>query len=287
MVAAPAKRKLVRQMTAQGLSERRSLSIVQMSASSLRYQPKPDCNGALRAEIIRLAHRYKRYGAGMIYLKLRQDGWAVNHKRVDRLYAQAKLQVKRRKRKKVPISARQPLVRPVAPNTVWSMDFVFDRVAGGRSLKCLTIVDDATHESVAIIPAHSMGGCQVARALEAIADRRPLPKIIRSDNGKEFIGKAMMEWAEPAGVELKQIEPGKPQQNAYVESFNGRFRDECLNENWFVSLEHAKRIIEAWRREYNGERPKKSLGGLTPAQYAKQLDQQAANLTLDSSAACY
>lgn len=193
MVAAPSKREVVRHMKTRGLSERRSLSIVRMSASSLRYQPRPDRNGELRAEIIRLAHRYKRYGAGMIYLKLRQDRWAVNHKRVDRLYAEAKLQVKRRKRKKVPISDRQPLVRPGAPNTVWSMDFVFDRVAGGRSLKCLTIVDDATHECVAIIPNHAMGGRQVAQALNAISMRRPLPQVIRSDNGSEFIGKAMMQ----------------------------------------------------------------------------------------------
>lgn len=271
-------------MTARGLSERRSLDIVQMSASSLRYEPRPDRNEELRTEIIRLA---QRYGAGMIYLKLRQDGWVVNHKRVDRLSADAKLQVKRRRRKKVPISERQPLVRPVAANAVWSMDFVFDRIAGGRSLKCLTVVDDATHECVAIIPAHTMGGQQVARALQAIADLRPLPEVIRSDNGPEFIGKAMMQWAGSVGVELKQIEPGKPQQNAYIESFNGRFRDECLNEHWFVSLEHATRIIEAWRRAYNGERPKKSLGGLTPAQYAKQLAQRAASLPADSRAECY
>lgn len=153
----------------------------------------PDRNGELRAHIIRLAHRYKRYVAGMIYLKLRQDGWAVNHNRVDRLYAEAGLQVKRRKRKKVLISERQPLVRPVAPNAVWSTDFVFDRVAGGRSLKSLTIVDVAAHECVAIIPAHATGGRQVAQALNVISMRRPLPRVIRSDNSSEFIGKAMMQ----------------------------------------------------------------------------------------------
>ena len=216
MVAAPAKRDLVRHIKSRGLSERRALAIAQMSASALRYQPRPDRNVALRREIIRLAHRYKRYGAGMIYLKLRQTGWPVNHKRVDRLYAEARLQVRRRKRKKVPISERQPLIRPQASNEVWSMDFVFDRVAGGRSVKCLTIVDDATHESVAIVPAHAMGGAQVARALDAIALSRPLPTIIRSDNGKEFIGRAMLNWAHHRGVQLKQIQPGKPQQNAYV-----------------------------------------------------------------------
>lgn len=261
MVAAPHKREVVRQMTARGLSERRSRDIVQMSASSLRYEPRPDRNEELRTEIIRLAQRYKRYGAGMIYLKLRQDGWVVNHKRVDRLYADAKLQVKRRRRKKVPISERQPFVRPVAANAVWSMDFVFDRIAGGQ---------------------------QVARVLQAIADLRPLPGVIRLDNGPEFIGKVMMQWAGSVGVELKQIEPGKPQQTERLHrELHGRFRDECLNDHWFVSLEHATRIIEAWRREYNGERPKKSLGGLTPAQYAEQLAQRAASLPADSRAECY
>lgn len=167
-MTAPAKRDLVRHMKAQGLSERRSLAIVKMSASSLRYQPRPDLNEPLRSEIVRLAHRYKRYGAGMIYLKLRQAGSVVNHKRVERLYAEEKLQIKRRKRKKVSVSDRQPLVRPKAPNDVWSIDFVFDRVAGGRSIKCLNIVDDATHECVAIVPAFSIGGTQVVKALEKI-----------------------------------------------------------------------------------------------------------------------
>ena len=136
-------------MTARGLSERHALRVVDMSASSLRYRPTLDCNGVLREAIIALAHRHRRYGAGMIYLKLRQRGMVVNHKRVERLYAEARLQVRRRKRKKVPMSDRQPLVRPDAANEVWSMDFVFDRSDEGRVIKCLTIVDDATHEAVA------------------------------------------------------------------------------------------------------------------------------------------
>ena len=136
-------------MCGRGLSERHALKVTGMSASSLRYQPVPDRNADLRNEIVALAHRHRRYGAGMIYLKLRQQGQRVNHKRVERLYAEARLQVRRRKRKKVPVGERQPLVRPEAANAVWSMDFVFDRSADGRVIKCLTIVDDATHESVA------------------------------------------------------------------------------------------------------------------------------------------
>ena len=266
-------------MTLQGITERHALRMVAMSASSLRYPPAPDRNIALRARIVTLAHRYRRYGAGMIYLKLRQQGEVVNHKRVDRLYAEEKLQIKRRQRKKVPIADRQPLIRPDTANEVWSMDFVFDRSADGRVIKCLTIVDDATHESVAVVPERAIGGLTVTRILDELAIRSGLPKVIRTDNGKEFCGHAMLTWAHHHNVALRLIEPGKPNQNAYIESFNGRFRDECLNEHWFLNLEHAKVIIEAWRREYNEERPKKALGGMTPAAYARQLVEKSATVT--------
>jgi transposase InsO family protein len=287
VVAAPARREVVRVMTTRGMTERHALRVVAMSASSLRYQPAPDRNVELRQEIVRLAQRHRRYGAGMIYLKLRQAGQRVNHKRVDRLYAEAKLHVKRRRRKKIPLADRQPLLRPAAANEVWSMDFVFDRIASGRGLKCLAIVDDATHESVAVIPQHAIGGQQLTRLLDRIGLSRGLPRIIRTDNGPEFTGRAMLTWAHERGINLRLIEPGKPNQNAYVESFNGRLRDECLNENWFMDLDHAKAVIEDWRREYNEERPKKSLGGLTPAAYAMQLAKKAATLTPDSNAIRY
>jgi putative transposase len=265
-------------MKARGLSERHALRVVGMSASSLRYQPAPDRNGALREEIVSLAHRHRRYGAGMIYLKLRQHGLVVNHKRVERLYTEAALQVRRRKRKKVPVGERQPLVRPGKANEVWSMDFVFDRSAEGRSIKCLTIVDDATHESVAVVPERAIGGLLLTRILDGLAVSRGLPRVIRTDNGKEFCGRAMLTWAHTRQVKLTLIEPGKPNQNAYIESFNGRLRDECLNEHWFLSLTHAQAIIEDWRREYNEERPKKALGGLTPAAYARQLARKSATV---------
>lgn len=258
-------------MKAHGMSERHALRTIGMSASALRYEPAPDRNAALREQIVALAQRHKRYGAEMICLKLRQAGHHINQKRVDRLYALEKLQVRRRRRKKIQPGDRQPLIRPGAANEVWSMDFVFDRIASGRVLKCLAIVDDATHEAVAVIPEHAIGGEHLTRLLDEVCARRGKPAIIRTDNGKEFTGKAMLIWAHRNGVALRLIDPGKPNQNAYVESFNGRFRDECLNDQWFTSLQHAKAVIRAWTQEYNEERPKKGLGGLTPAAYAKQL----------------
>ena len=278
MVTAPARCELVRWMQAKGRSERRCLGVAGMSASALRYRPRPDRNVHLRQRIVALAQRHRRYGQGMIYLKLRQAGLAVNHKRVERLYGLERLQIKRCKRKKIPASERQPLIRPGSPNEVWSMDFVFDRVAGGRVIKCLTVVDDATNESVVIEAEHAIGGQHLTRILDRVCSGRGVPKVIRTDNGPEFIGAAMLSWAYRRGIELKLIEPGKPNQNAYIESFNGRLRDECLNEHWFTSLAHAKAVIEAWRREYNEHRPKKNLGGLTPAQYAKQLTQRGVTM---------
>ena len=219
----------------------------------------------------------------MIYLKLRQKGHLVNHKRVERLY----LQIKRRQRKKVPVGDRHPLGRPQKANQVWSMDFVFDRTADGRVLKCLTVVDDGTHESVAIVPERSINGHALTRILDRLAVQRGLPQAIRTDNGKEFCGRAMLTWAHTRGVKLFLIQPGKPNQNAYIESFNGRLRDECLNEHWFVSLAHARVIIESWRREFNEERPKKSLGGLTPSDYAKKLARKSGTVTTDSKSSRY
>ena len=174
---------------------------------------------------------------------------------------------------------RLKLVRPAAANEVWSMDFVFDRTAEGRVVKCLTIVDDATHESVAVVPERAIGGEPLTRILDRLALSRDLPRVIRTDNGKEFCGRAMLAWAHQRGIALRLIQPGKPNQNAYIESFNGRLRDECLNEHWFTSLAHARVVIEAWRREYNEERPKRKLRGLTPAAYARQLAEEADKVT--------
>jgi transposase InsO family protein len=262
VVSAPARRELVRHMTSQGLSERRSLHVIGMSASAYRYESAPQRNCALKEKIIVLAQRYRRYGAGMIYLKLRQAGEIVNHKRVDRLYAEAGLQVKKRRRKKIPMSDRHPLERPTAANQVWSMDFVFDRTAEGRSIKSLTVVDDATHEAVAIVPERALGGNQLVRILEQLRSTRGLPKAIRTDNGKEFCSRAMLTWAHARGVQLFLIEPGKPNQNAYIESFNGRFRDECLNEHCIDPVKICTSVIfEGNTDEHEDGRRRQTLDG--------------------------
>ena len=274
MVTAPARREAVWEMVAQGLSQRRALSVVRMSATALRYTPRPDQNGELRERILAVAHRHRRYGAGMIYRKLRQAGLRVNHKRVDRVYAEARLQVKRRRRKKVPVVDRQPRVRPGRGNDVWAADFVFARTAAGRVLKCLTIVDDASTEAVAVEAARAMGGIPVTRVLDQLALTRGLPRVLRTDNGPEVCRRAMLTGAHARGVTLRLIAPGKPNQNAYVESFNGRLREECLNEPWFTSIAHARALIETWRREYNDERPKEALGGRTPTESAQQLTER-------------
>ena len=163
----------------------------------------------------------------MIYLKLRQSGERVNHKRVERLYALERLQIKRRRRKKVPSTERQPPVRPTVANAVWSMDFIFDRVASGRQLKILGVVDDGTTEAVVTHVEHAIGGDHLVRVIDQVCQKRVYPEVIRSDNGSEFTSRAMLTWAHERNVQLKLIEPGKPNQNAYIESFNGRFRDEC------------------------------------------------------------
>lgn len=185
-----------------------------MSASALRYQPRPDRNAALRARIVALAQRHRRYGVGMIHLKLRQQGEAVNYKRVERLYRLEQLHIRRRRRKKIPVADRQPLIRPGQANEIWSMDFVFDRVATGRTIKCLAIVDDATHEAVALVAEHTIGGDHLTRIMDGICSQRGKPAIIRTDTGPEFTGRAMLTWAHRNGVALRLIEPGKPNQKA-------------------------------------------------------------------------
>src|SRR5690606_15814536 len=207
VVAAPARREVVRIMKDRGMSERHALRVVGMSASALRYTPRPDGNAQLRQQIVDMAQRHRRYGAPMIYLKLRQAGQRINHKRVERLYALEKLQVRRRRRKKIPAADRQPLIRPGAANEVWSMDFVFDRTASGRAIKCLAIADDATHEAVTVIPEHSIGGDHLVRLLDEVCAFRGRPSILPSENGKEFTGRAMLYWAHRHRIELRLPRP--------------------------------------------------------------------------------
>lgn len=233
------------------------MRVIGMSGSAYRYGPAPGRNVALRAEIVALAQRHRRYGSTMIYLKLRQSGHRVNRNRVERLYAEEKLQVR-------PASARRYRYRIASR---WG-----DRrrpTKFGRWILCLT--DDATHEAVAIVSEREIGGLALTRILDRVALRRGFPQPIQTDNGKEFCGRAMLNWAHERSLKPFLIEPCKPDQNAGIESFNLGFSDERLSEHWFTSLLHAKVMIKAWRREYNDERPKKSLGGLTPSSHARKL----------------
>ena len=284
MVSPQAKREAVEVlMTVQCFGVTRACGLLGISRSLYRYRSRrPDCT-RLRSRIEEIAAIKRRYGYRRVYLRLRREGWQVNRKRVYRIYRDAGLAVRRRKRKRIGLFERKPLPKPIAANLSWSMDFVADGLIGGRRLRCLTIVDDCTRECLAIEVDTSITGLRVQSVLERLADTRGLPKSITVDNGPEFDGQVLDQWAYRSSVHLSFIRPGKPNENAYIESFNGKFRDECLNEHWFISLAHARRVIEAWRIEYNTERPHSSLGNLTPEEFAQTIGELEVSLTADSS----
>lgn len=199
---------------------------------------------------------------------LRREGMEVNHKRLYRVYRELGLQVRRRRRKRLKRAPRGPMLLPSQRNETWGMDFVHDMLTDGRRIRALTIVDLCTRECPWIEVATSIPGERVVRVLDRLGQVHGLPDRIVCDNGPEFLSLAMATWAEDRGVEIDFIEPGKPIQNCFAESFNGTFRDECLNEHWFTSLGDAQEKIEAWWRKYNRERPHSSLGGLTPTEAA-------------------
>ena len=269
MVGPQAKRAaVVVLMTERGFGVTRACGLIGISRSLYRYRSRRPDSGSLRARIEEIAAIKRRYGYRRVYLRLRREGWEVNRKRVYRLYREAGLAVRRRKRKRIGMFERKPLPKPTAANVSWSMDFVADGLIGGRRLRCLTIVDDCTRECLAIEVDTSLPGLRVQAVLDRLADIRGPSQSITVDNGPEFDGKVLDQWAYRTGVQLSFIRPGKPNENAYIESFNGKFRDECLNEHWFISLAHAREIIEAWRLEYNTERPHSSLGNRTPLEFA-------------------
>lgn len=209
------------------------------------------------------------YGYRRIHVMLLREGWKVNHKRVYRLYKLEGM-IMRSKRPRRHVSACRRMLRAIAthPNESWSMDFMSDALFDGQKIKILTLVDNFTRESLAIEVAWRLGGHSVVAVLMKVADERGLPKSIRIDNGPEFTSKALDQWAYLNGVELDFIRPGKPTDNALIEAFNGRFRQECLNESWFLSMEDAREKIEQWRQHYNQERPHGSLGNLSPVEFA-------------------
>lgn len=264
-------------MTTHGFGITRACGLIGMSRSLYRYEARRPDDDALKKRLTALAGQKRRYGYRRLHVLLRREGWAINWKRTYRVYREAGLTVRRRKRKRIAGIERQPKVDATAPNISWSMDFVSDGCVDGRRIRCLNIVDDCTKECLAIEVDTSLPGKRVVGVLERLAETRGLPKSVTVDNGPEFISKVLDEWAYRMQLQVRFIEPGKPQQNAYIESFNGKFRDECLNEHWFLSMRHARQVIAAWREEYNQERPHSSLGYLTPSSYADRF------LTADST----
>ena len=254
----------------------RSCGLIGISRSLYRYESKRPDDTPLKERLAELAGQKRRYGYRRLHVLLRREGWLLNWKRTYRVYREAGLMVRRRKRKRIVGIDRLQKVIATGPNQSWSMDFVSDGFVDGRRLRCLNIVDDFTRECLAIEVDTSLPGRRVVSVLERLAEFRGLPQSVTVDNGPEFISKALDEWAYRQQLQLRFIAPGKPTQNAYVESFNGKFRDECLNEHWFLSMRHARDVIARWRQEYNEERPHSSLDDQTPNEFAERF------LTADS-----
>jgi putative transposase len=245
--------------------------LVNISASVYRYKPKLDADNALRQRMRELAAQRKRFGSPRLHLLLKRDGLVINHKRTERIYKEEGLALRRKRRRKGAAGTRVILPSPTKTNERWSMDFVTDSLVTGRRFRALVIVDDFTRECPAIEVDTSLGGHRVVDVLVRQSEIRGLPEVITMDNGPEFSGKALDEWAYRKGVKLNFIRPGRPIENAFAESFIGRFRDECLNTNWFINLKHARDVIEEWRIDYNELRPHSSLKGSTPKEYAEAM----------------
>lgn len=268
-------------MIAHELGITRACGLIGISRSLYRYQAKRSGDEELKARLIELAAQKRRYGYRRLHVLLRREGWDINRKHTYRVYHAAGLMVRRRKRKRIAGIERSIKVPAVGPNQSWSMDFVSDGLIDGRRLRCLNIVDDFTKECLAIEVDTSLPGYRVVEVLERLMEMRGLPESVTVDNGPEFAGKVLDEWAYRKQLRLQFITPGKPQENAYIESFNGKFRDECLNEHWFISMRHARREIEAWRQEYNDIRPHSTLGYMAPREFAERFLTTDSNLVSD------
>ena len=270
------------------LSERRACRLAGLSRDTFRHPPEPTpATQALSARLVELAHVRRRFGYRRLHDLLRPEFPNVNHKKIYRLYDEAQLKVRKRRKAKRPVGERQVLLAACAPNDTWSMDFVSDALANARRIKCLTVVDDFTRESVDIAVDHGIGGAYVVRLLDQAACFRGYPRAVRTDNGPEFTSRVFIAWTQQHGVEHLLIEPGCPTQNGYIESFNGKFRDECLNEHWFTSLAQAREVIAEWRRDYNEVRPHSSCGRIPPSHFAANYRAQQTNNTVTFNPGLY
>lgn len=253
-----------------GLSQRRACRLIGLGRNTVRYEPQPDRDGPLRERLKELAEQRRRSGCQLFHAMLKREGLVINHKRTERVYKEENLSLTIRRRKKRASCSRVEIPRAEKRNELWGLDFLHDSMGNGRKLRILPILDTYTKECHRIEVDTSIGGKHVASVLSEVASVHGLPENIVIDNGPEFISNAMDEWAYVREVKLHFIRPGKPVDNAYIESFNARLREECLNVNWFMSIEHARRVIEDWRIDYNETRPHSSLGFLTPKEFARK-----------------
>jgi putative transposase len=253
------------------MSQRRACRVLGTDRSSVRYLATRPDGSQLRERLKTLAQERRRFGYRRLHVLLRREGHAVNRKRVQRLYREERLTVRRRGGRKRAMGTRRPIEAALLPNHRWSLDFVSDQLTDGRRFRILSVVDDCTRECLALVADTSLSGRRVARELDHLVRLRGRPATIVSDNGTEYTSNAILSWADETGIGWHYIAPGKPQQNGFVESFNGRLRDELLNETLFRSLPHARAVLEAWRSDYNEERPHSKLGWLTPRAYASAI----------------
>ena len=249
------------------VSTRRACEVLRFGRSLFYYRSRADVQVELKMRLKELVASRVRYGYRRLHVLLLREGWRVNHKRVYRLYKEEGLSLRLKTKKKRTNEPRSRLPKPTAPNGVWSMDFMADRLSDGRQFRLLTLVDNFSRESPQIEVDFSLTGKRVVEVLERLKWTRGLPQAIKVDNGSEFISKAVDFWAYRNKVKLDFSRPGKPTDNAFIESFNGRVRQECLSQHWFESLAEAKSIIEKWRIDYNEQRPHSSLGFQTPSEY--------------------
>ena len=249
-------------------SQRRACALSQLGRSTCRYRSRRPSDDELRQKLRAIALRRTGFGYRRLAYFLRKEGLRFNHKKLYRLYRSEGLGLPRKRPRKKLWQRPQPLLPATRPNERWSIDFVADQLGTGRRFRVFTVMDDFTRQWPLTVIDTSISGARVVRELEEYAKTRPLPKVIVQDNGTEFTSGAFMAWAERRGIDLRFIQPGKPNQNAFVESFNGKFRLECLNAHWFSTLDDARRAIEAWRIDYNEVRPHSSLDEMPPAEFA-------------------
>jgi transposase InsO family protein len=268
------------------VSERRACSLVAADRKMIRYRSHRPPDGELRARLCELANQRRRFGYRRLYIVLRDEGEPSGINRIYRLYREEGLAVRKRRSRRKAVGTRAPILVEAKPNARWSLDFIHDQLACGRRFRILNIVDDVTRECLAAVPDTSISGRRVTRELTALIEGRGKPQMIVSDNGTEFTSNAILRWSKEHHVEWHYIAPGKPMQNGYIESFNGRMRDELLNESLFLDLEQARKLVAAWVADYNTRRPHSSLGYSTPAAYADRLTATGHPAPLHEGSAC-